>query len=92
MNRDDMPAACVDRCDSCKAECVWVITYTGKRALAELVPDPAGNLALSVSGGQVHANVVPAKLAFGRRDLHLSHFVKCPQSNKWRNSRHRWSP
>ena len=89
MNRADMPAECIKPCDTCKTPIVWTKTDRDARHPVDLDPTPTGNLRLTVAGKIVRSHAVPAKLAFGRIDLHLSHFVRCPQADTHRRSRRR---
>lgn len=85
MIRAQMPPAQLTTCGTCGAEVAWATTDNAKKMLVEVSPDPTGNLVLSLTGaGLVHARVVAAKLAFGRADLHLSHFARCKQASSWR--------
>jgi len=87
MNRAEIPAECIKPCGTCRQPVVWTKTDRGARQLVEVDPAPNGNLRLSVEGKVVRSHAVPAKLAFGHTDLHLSHFVKCAQANQWRKRR-----
>lgn len=54
--------------------------------------DPArgANLAVELRPGRSPlARVVKPDLAFGRGDLHTSHFVTCPQAASWRRKKGR---
>lgn len=99
VNVDDVPRDARAQCRSCKAECIWTVTDKQDDMLVDLVPGgyattdhngqtktTAANLALTVVNGVVHSRVVKPHLAFGNRHLHLSHFVRCPQSKFWRKS------
>lgn len=74
-------------CKSCRRLVIWTTTERGKPMPVDAQPDPAGSVALSIEDGKVHSRVVSVKLRFGRKDLHTSHFVGCPQSGKWRRRR-----
>ncbi len=84
-----MPKASIQRCGTCRAEILFTVTERNAPHPVEITPTASGNLALALHGKQVHSHVVAAKLAFGRTDLHLSHFVGCPQSRMWRGRRRR---
>lgn len=86
MNRDEIPAAALDECDSCQVEIIWTTTEANMRSMpVEVEPVVGGTLALSVgANGAVWARVVKPELAWGRKDLHHSHFVNCPDAPKWR--------
>ena len=86
MKREEMPANAVQRCASCGAEIVWVLTDRDKRMPVDADPAPEGTYAVRRVGEVLRISVVSAKLAFGRRDLHRSHFVGCPQSRRWSGS------
>ncbi|MEU4590023.1 hypothetical protein [Micromonospora aurantiaca (nom. illeg.)] len=72
-------------CRTCRAAIIWTSTVNGKDMPVDEEPAAGGNLALSTDDkGRLVSRVVPAHLAFGRTDLRLSHFVRCPQADKWR--------
>lgn len=74
-----------EQCRTCHAHIIWTSTTNGKDMPVDAEPAAGGNLALSTNDkGRVASRVIPAHLAFGRSDLRLSHFVKCPQAAKWR--------
>lgn len=74
-----------EQCRTCHAQIIWTSTVNGKDMPVDAVPAVGGNLALSIDDkGRVVSRVVPAHLAFGRTGLRLSHFVRCPQADKWR--------
>jgi len=50
-------------------------------------PEPGGNLLLNSPGGTLVAVVISADKAFGRTDLHKSHFATCKQAASWRRKR-----
>lgn len=85
MNRDGMPASQIHRCGTCKAECVWTYTEASKKMPVDVDPHPAGNLALTIVGKRVHSRAVKPTLAFGRADLHRSHFASCVHAAKHRS-------
>ena len=76
-----------EKCRTCQALIVWAVTDRGKDMPVDAHTDPKGNIALTPEGKVLSARVVPAHLAFGRKDLRLSHFVKCPDAPKWRQRR-----
>ena len=98
---EDVPAAARDKCRTCRAEVIWTWTEAGKDMPVDLAPggyvtvDNDGNprtvppnLSLNATpGGVVKSRVVKPHLAFGNPHLHLSHFVRCPQSKSWRRNR-----
>ncbi|MEU5939392.1 hypothetical protein ABZ807_09395 [Micromonospora sp. NPDC047548] len=74
-----------EQCRTCQAPIIWAVTDRDKDMPVDAQPSDKGNVALSVDDkGRVRARVVPAHLAFGRKDLRLSHFVGCPDAPKWR--------
>jgi hypothetical protein len=74
-----------EACRSCSAQVIWATTDKGKAMPVDAEPAEKGNVALSTNDkGRVIARVVPPHLAFGRKDLRLSHFVRCPQARQWR--------
>jgi hypothetical protein len=88
VNDADVPAASKALCQSCNAPIIWTVTAAGKPMPVDRAPgghgDTAANLKLTVVGGVVRSRVLAAHLAFGNTSLHLSHFVRCPQSKVWR--------
>lgn len=97
MKAEDVPRSARDNCRSCKTPVIWVTTEAGHEMMVDLEPggyqttDKNGqpkyvsaNLALTVVGNVVKVRVVKPHLAFGNRNLHLSHFVRCPHSKVWR--------
>lgn len=100
MKREDIPPSAIDRCRSCRAEFIWTETAAGKDMPVDLAPGgytttggdgkphvvPA-DLNLNVVNGIVKSRVVKPSLAWGNPHLHLSHFVRCPQSKSWRRRR-----
>ncbi|MEV7264663.1 hypothetical protein AB0N38_14035 [Micromonospora aurantiaca] len=89
MNRDQMPAAALDDCRSCSAGIAWA---THERTLnpmpVDVEPSPDGNLALTLTGhGTLTCRVVNPAKAFGRTDLHKSHFASCPNADQHRRPR-----
>lgn len=77
-----------EKCRTCQAQIVWTETDRGKDMPVDAEPGSNGNLALILDGkGRVRSRVIPPHLAFGRHDLHLSHFAVCPQADKWRRTK-----
>lgn len=75
-------------CRSCRQPVIWTTTERGKPMPVDGRPAAGGNLAVfRAPDGSVRSRVVGADLAFGRTDLHLSHFVACPHAERWRTSR-----
>lgn len=85
----DAPAAWpTEQCRTCRAPIIWTTTDRGKDMPVDAEPTASANLLVYREGnGPVRSRVVAAHLAFGRTDLRLSHFVKCPQADRWRRSR-----
>jgi hypothetical protein len=73
-----------EKCRSCPAQVIWAVTERGKTMPVNVAPVPGGNVLLTEQYGRLTAVVVPAKRAFGRKDLRKSHFVDCPDAAKWR--------
>jgi hypothetical protein len=72
-------------CRSCAAPIIWTVTAAGKPMPVDAEPAAGGNLALEVDDkGTVRSRVVAPHLTFGRKDLRLSHFARCPDAAKWR--------
>ncbi|MET9303213.1 hypothetical protein ABZX66_28220 [Micromonospora aurantiaca] len=73
-----------EKCRTCPATVIWAVTERGKTMPVDAEPTAGGNVQLVEQYGQLTAVVVPAKRAFGRKDLRTSHFVTCPQADQWR--------
>lgn len=73
-------------CRSCHKRVIWTRTERGKAMPVDAEPAKGGNVALRWhhDGTTVVSSVPKAHLAFGRNDLHLSHFVQCKDAAKWR--------
>jgi hypothetical protein len=78
------------RCRSCDAPIIWAVTPAGRPMPVNSEPVPyRGNIRLEVQpdGRPPLACAIPVMYCFGRRDLYLSHFVDCPEADKWRHKR-----
>jgi hypothetical protein len=77
-----------EECLTCKAPIIWTVNARTLNPMpVDAEPVLGGNLALAweePARTRVLSRVLPTHLAYGRRDLHLSHFVKCPQAPRWR--------
>lgn len=76
-------------CRSCGAPIVWCVSAsTGKRMPVDAIPDPNGNIVLDRAGAEPVVTVRPEAglqlLDPPDLELHLSHFVTCPDSKDWR--------
>ncbi|MEU6387686.1 hypothetical protein ABZ847_29485 [Streptomyces bauhiniae] len=78
------PTYPTEPCRSCSAQIIWATTERGKTMPVNAEPEPGGNVQLVEQYGQLTAVVVPAKRAFGRTTLRMSHFVTCPNAAEWR--------
>ncbi|MBM0256374.1 hypothetical protein [Micromonospora sp. 4G55] len=89
MNQEQMPADALDDCRSCKARFVWATHQRTLRPMpVDVAPSADGNLALAVTAaGAVTCRVVKPELAYGRQDLHKSHFATCPDADRHRRPR-----
>lgn len=77
-----------EQCRSCSDRIIWTTTDRSKPMPVDAEPAPGGNLTLwRDDKGEIRSRVVKPHLAFGRTDLRLSHFVRCPQADRWRRSR-----
>lgn len=90
MKENEIPPMSKGLCRSCNAPIIWTITAAGgKPAPVDMQPggygDTVANLKLTIQDGRVYSKVLRADLAFGNKSLHLSHFVRCPESKQWRN-------
>lgn len=79
----------LETCRTCSASIVWCTTESGKSMPVNFEPERGGNLAVDYrsDGRAPLARVVQPAHAFGRQDLHKSHFVTCPQAGSWRKKR-----
>jgi hypothetical protein len=68
----------IGRCKSCGAHVVWAKTASGKSMPVDATPNDAGNLVLDGDRVQVVKSIADD------RPRHTSHFVTCPQSDRWR--------
>lgn len=75
-----------DECGTCRADIIWTTTVNNKDMPVDAEPAAGGNIRVYRDGatGIVRSDVVKPALAFGRSNLRLSHFVKCPDAPKWR--------
>lgn len=77
-----------DTCRSCSAPIVWCVSERGKSMPVNAEPETGGNLAVEArTHGHPLARVVSPAHAFGRTDLHKSHFATCEHAAKWRKKR-----
>lgn len=69
------------RCRSCDAEIIWSRTENNKPIPLDPEPVHGGNVLLECHGSL-------ARVVAPRDDVkrYISHFVTCPQRNKWRKS------
>jgi hypothetical protein len=81
-----MPAAALDDCRSCSRPIVWASHERTLNAMpVDVEPTGDGNLALTLTDrGTLTCRVVKPELAYGRTDLHKSHFASCPNAGKHR--------
>src|SRR6266540_5604536 len=77
----------VQECRSprCKQPIIWTLTERGRDMPVDAEPSKGGNVALrwNADGDTVMSSVPKPHLAFGRHDLHMSHFATCPDAY-WR--------
>ncbi len=77
-----------EQCRSCGEPIIFCVTEKGRHMPVDAKPDPQGTLKLTAGAqGALCTVVKPEWLRFGRKDLHLSHFVRCPDSKRWRRRR-----
>lgn len=73
------------RGSSCSAEIIWAITERGRSMPVDAEPDPDGNVEVTYDDlGRAHAVVhgQPPMMVDG--ELHMPHFVTCPNVAEWR--------
>jgi len=76
----------VEKCSTCQANIIWATHEASlKPAPLDADPDPNGTFALRMTDGNVTYRTVPMAKRFGRRDLRLNHYAKCPQAGQHRN-------
>lgn len=74
-----------EKCRTCRASIIWTTTVNGKDMPVDAEPTEGGNIRVYRDpAGVIRSDVVKPALAFGRKNLRLCHFVKCPQAPKWR--------
>lgn len=71
----------MNRCRSCGAEIVWVVTSTGARMPLDAEPNPDGNVEL-VNGRAIVHGQPPA---FVHGPIHMPHHATCPDAEEWRS-------
>lgn len=72
---------------TCGAPIIWAVTTTreGKMPIDPVPLATGGNIVLRDTGGDAPlAVVLTVAQQFGRRNLHVSHFVTCPHSTRHR--------
>jgi hypothetical protein len=84
----DLPGAqSVDRCKSCRAQILWVVTVAGKVMPVDPEPAAAGNVQLLETGCRVlSAGALEDARSLGL-PLHLSHFATCPTAAQHRRTK-----
>lgn len=79
-----------DQCRSCEASVLWLEhKTTGKRAPIDRDPVPDGNIMVDLAGGTYRILTGDARqeaIDTGY-ELHLNHFITCPQSAAWKGRR-----
>ena len=73
-------------CRSCDAPIFWAVTTTGKTMPVDAEPVPDGNVVLVEQEGDWTQPMVRVlgKDESTDEDRYVSHFVTCPQREKWR--------
>lgn len=71
-------ARAVQRCGSCQAPIVWVITARGRPLPLDADPHPKGNVWLDKGHVTIGGNPPPGTT------LWKSHFATCPEAGQWR--------
>ena len=75
----------VTDCSTRHAPIIWAITTKAKRMPVNAEPETGGNVALDFRAGMDPlARVLSVTAQFGVKGLRKSHFVDCPQADKWR--------
>lgn len=85
-----MSSGHLDQCRSCRKPIYWCLTDKGKAMPVDPFPDhERGNVSIYPEAGKMRAVVVPKAKATAMRaanqNLHLPHFVTCPNAREWRN-------
>lgn len=75
----------IDVCSSCRKPIIWCVTTRARQMPVNADPEPGGNIAVDPRPGlDPLARVLSVTAQFGRTNLRKSHFVDCPQADKWR--------
>jgi len=78
----------IENCRSCEAPVIWAMTERGKLMPVDAEPSKDGNVQLKPRVAVAPlAEVLSVAKCFGKTQLRLSHFVKCPQAKQWRTPR-----
>lgn len=79
----------VEDCRSCHNPVIWTKTERGKAMPVDAEPSKDGTVSLrwAHDATTVLSTVPKPHLAFGRRDLHKSHFATCKDAGAWRRGR-----
>lgn len=73
------------QCRSCGAEIRWAVTVkNGKHIPIDSAPVADGNLLIEFRNGGYEARPATAEDVKLGRAVYRSHFVSCPQAEKWR--------
>jgi hypothetical protein len=78
-----------DKCRSCNAPILWSETTTGRRMPLDYTPTTDGNIILGLRKHLPPLALVQTQQSLERLRhrgelLYTSHFVTCPQSERWR--------
>lgn len=76
-----------DTCRSCPAPVLWLRhAVTGKRAPIDQAPAPDGNIVVDETDGTYLTLNAAQRNEVRERggELHLNHFVTCPQAASWK--------
>lgn len=80
----------MSECRSCAASILWCLGSNGKSMPVDIEPVPEGNVMIvpDWKTGELRATVLAKKKLEAARlagaQLHLAHFVSCPQAGDWR--------
>jgi hypothetical protein len=72
------------RCRTCGARVLWVVTERGNKMPLDADPDPAGRFVLADGDPPLAVYVGEGSAARPGEGRYQSHFASCPDSKKWR--------
>ena len=78
----------LSKCRSCSASVIWLRSaVTDKRAPIDAGPSPNGNILIDHGLGVYVVLAHAAERAKYKLQLHLNHYVTCPQARSWASAK-----